>query len=386
VEEPPPESSDRRRLSILVVGFGTALGVTAFTYPLLALESGLSATAVGLLASVSAALQMASRLVLPYLLSRFLDRSLMVFALLVMAVSAGALLVTQALIGFVVAQVGQGFARGVFHTASQTHAVRNPGVASRGLAFVQTTAQFGRLIGPAVAGSLAVISLRASLIAAVALAGAGALFAATLVAMPPYRRDPPSDRKPIWRRGDLAMAYWGGAAGGVWRGLSESFVPVILTDRGLAPSVVGWLLSLADGAGFLTTASVARWGRDDVRPFVPLAATALAVALVLMPLASGVVLLGALMLVAGSSGGVSGVLGTAVANETVEESEQGAAITLVGTYRAGARLAAPATVSGTLSALALPAAMACVAGAIFAPTLWFGPRHSRARRAGTVDQ
>jgi MFS family permease len=147
VEEPPPESSDRRRLSILVVGFGTALGVTAFTYPLLALESGLSATAVGLLASVSAALQMASRLVLPYLLSRFLDRSLMVFALLVMAVSAGALLVTQALIGFVVAQVGQGFARGVFHTASQTHAVRNPGVASRGLAFVQTTAQFGRLIG-----------------------------------------------------------------------------------------------------------------------------------------------------------------------------------------------------------------------------------------------
>jgi hypothetical protein len=113
-----------------------------------------------------------------------------------------------------------------------------------------------------------------------------------------------------------------------------------------------------------------------VRPFVPLAATGLAVALALLPISSGVLVLGGLMLVAGSAGGVSGVLGTAVANDTVEESEQGAAITLVGTYRAGARLAAPATVSGSLAALALPAAMACVAAAVFAPSLWFVPRRS----------
>lgn len=376
MDEPPPDPDDRRRLSVLVVGFGTALGVTAFTYPLLALESGFSATAVGFLASVSAALQLGSRLVLPYLLARFRDRALMVFALLVMAVSAGALLMTQDLIGFVIAQVGQGFARGLFHTASQTHAVRNPGVASRRLAFVQTTAQFGRLIGPALAGSLAVISLRASLLAAVVLAGAGAVFAATLIPRPPYQRRSRSHRRPIWLRADLAQACWGGTAGGVWRGLSESFVPVILTERGLTPSVVGWLLSLADGAGFLTTASVARWGSSDVRPFVPLAATGLAVALALLPISSGVLVLGGLMLVAGSAGGVSGVLGTAVANDTVEESEQGAAITLVGTYRAGARLAAPATVSGSLAALALPAAMACVAAAVFAPSLWFVPRRS----------
>lgn len=373
--------SDRRRLTALVLGFGTALGVTAFAYPLLALESGLSASTVGLLAAVSAGVQMLSRLVLPALLARFMDRSIMVFALATLAASAAVLVATQSLLGFVAAQTGQGLARGLFHTASQTHAVRDTGVASRRLAFVQTTAQFGRLLGPALGGVLAVISLEASLWAAVAITGVGALFGLTLLPKAPYgRARAEASATPLWRRPDLGTAYWGGAAGGVWRGLSESFVPVILTDRGLSASVIGWLLSGADASGFLTTASVAKWGREEVGAFVPLSVSGLAVSLAVLPLLSGVVPLGLTMLAAGSAGGVAGVLATAVASRTVAPDEQGTAITLVGTYRAGTRLTAPAAVSGLLAVVSLPVAVAIVAVGILTPAPWLIPGTRMGRR------
>ena len=195
----PPIATDRRRLNATVMAFGTALGVSAFAYPLLALDAGLSASTVGLLASVSAGTQMLSRLLLPALLARYRDRSLMIFSLLALGASALTLIFTLQLLGFVAAQCCQGLARGIFHTASQTHAVRDAGVASRRLAFVQTTAQFGRLLGPAVGGLLAVISLQASLWSAVALTGLASVLGLTLLSKPPYSRTPVAERTPIWR-------------------------------------------------------------------------------------------------------------------------------------------------------------------------------------------
>lgn len=357
-----------------MLGFGCALGATGFAYPLLAIDSGLSVSTVGLLAAASAGTQMTSRLVLPKLLATFKDRTLMIWALSVMAASAGILLVSLALAAFVVAQICQGFARGVFHTSSQTHAVRDFGVASRRLAFVQTTAQLGRLIGPAVGGLLAIISLKACLVFVVGLTVAGAAFGVTLQPRPPYRRAPAAERTPIWRRGELGVACWGGGVGGVWRGLAESFVPVILLDRGLSAATIGWMLSAADGAGFATTASVAKWGSEDTRRFVPACAVVVAGSLALLPVLSDVVPLGVAMVAAGSAGGVAGVLGTAAANAAVEPEEQGAAITLVGTYRAATRLVAPASVSGLLGLVSLGPAMAIFAVGIVAPIPWLVPR------------
>jgi MFS family permease len=369
---PKADRNDRRRLTALVLVFGTSLGITAFAYPLLALEAGLGVTAVGLLAALSAAVQIIARLSLPALLARFKDRSLMVFSLGVMVISASILIFTAALFGFVVAQIAQGLARGIFHTASQTHSVRIPGIPARRLAFVQTMAQLGRFIGPGLAGSLAVVSFEASLWAAVGLAVGGVVLGLSLDPIPPYQRVPSAQRTPIWKRSGLGRGCWGGAVGGTWRGVAESFVPVLLSRAGLPASVIGWMLSGADGTSFLTTASVSKWGRTNIGRFVPLAAAGLSIALLLLPLASGILPLGALMMVAGSAGGVAGVLGTAAANATVEQSEQGAAIALVGTYRAATRFAAPALVSGAASLFALPAALAIVAVGILAPITWLG--------------
>ncbi len=150
-------------------------------------------------------------------------------------------------------------------------------------------------------------------------------------------------------------------------------MPVVLSRAGLAASVIGWMLSAADGASFLTTASVARWGSANIGRLVPLAAAGLSTSLFLLPIVSGALPLGVLMILAGSAGGVAGVLGTAAANSAVEDTEQGAAIALVGTYRAATRFAAPALVSGALSLVALPAALAAVAVGVLTPIVWIRP-------------
>ena len=180
----------------------------------------------------------------------------------------------------------------------------------------------------------------------------------------------------------MGVGCWGGAIAGTWRGIAESFIPVMLERAALPASVIGWMLSAADGAGFLTTATVAKWGTSNSGRLVPLAAAALSTSLLMLPLVSGTLPLAALMIVAGSGGGVAGVLGTTAANAAVDESEQGAAIAVVGTYRSGARFAAPAFISGALSLVALPAALTAVAVGLLAPVAVLRPW----RRPPTIGQ
>jgi MFS family permease len=328
---------------------------------------------VGFLAAVSAAAQMGSRIGLPAALAKFKDRTLIAVSLAVMILSAAVLIGTKALPAFVFAQVAQGFARGTFHTASQTHGVRNPGLPGRRLASVQTASQFGGLLGPAVAGSLALLSLGAALWSAVGWAAAGLAATFVLDPMPPYQRAPRHERVPIWRRKGLGPGSWGTALSGTWTGAAESFIPVILSQAGTPDSRIGWLLSAARGAGFLATASVAKWGGARVGSYVPLAAVGTAVPLVILPFVSGLPAFAVLMVFGGAAGNVAGVLGTAAANAAIEPSEQGAVIALVGVYRAAARMAAPALVSAVLPYIGLPAAMIVVGASSLAPITFLHP-------------
>lgn len=361
------------------MAFGLALGSTTLAFPLLALEAGFGAGAVGLLAALSAAFQMISKTSLTYLLSRFTDRSLMIVALAIMATSAIALVSTTALIGFIVAQVLQGIARGIFWTAGQTHAVRMPGIAARRLAGVQTVGQLGGLMGPALAGMLAELaSLTAALWAAAAMAAIGLTTALTLDALPTYARKPKGRRTPIWKTAGVGLGSWGAAVGGAWRGILDSFVPVILEGAGLSSRVIGGLMTTADGSGLAATAVVAKWGNAGTGRRIPLAASGLALGLVLLPMVDGVLAVAAVVTLCGLCGGFSAVLGTTSVNESALPSDQGAALALVGVYRAAARTAAPTVISGALLVVSLPIALIGTAIGMFAPSAWL-------RRPARVD-
>lgn len=366
----PGTSRDRTRLTACVLAFGVALGATGLAFPLLALEAGYGATAVGLLAALSAAVQMVSKMSLSYLFTRFTDKSLMVGALAVMALSAAVLLMTTALAGFVVAQGLQGVARGIFWTSGQTHSVRMPGIATRQLAFVQTVGKIGGFLGPAIAGTLATISLAAALIAASAIAVCGLLVAITLEVLPTYQREPRHSRTPIWRATGIGLGCWGGGIGGAWRGILDSFVPVVLESAGMSSRVIGWLMSTADGSSLVATAAVAKWGDRRSGRFIPLAALGLGAGLVLLPNVEHLFLVTTVLILSGLSAGFAAVLGTASVNESAKASDQGAALALVGVYRAGARAAAPATISGVLFVVSLPVALVMAAAGVVVPGLW----------------
>jgi MFS family permease len=372
--------SDRKRLTATVVAFGVSLGTTAVAFPLLALEAGFSAGVVGLLAALSAAVQMVAKMSLPSMLAKVTDRSLMTFSLTVMVASASTLLFTTAAFGFITAQVLQGIARGVFWTASQTHAVRGPGHPTKQLGFVQTMGQIGNLLGPALAGTLAAISLSASLWAGVIIAGLGVIVAGTLHSLAPYQREPAATRTPIWKRKGVGPGAWAGAAAGAWRGILDSFVPVILDRAGLTARLIGWLMSTADGSSLAATAAVARWGGSNVGRFIPLSAAALGAGVILLPLVDATVAIIVVLIVAGVGGGLAGILSTASVNESVEPSEQGAAIALAGVYRAGARSFAPAFISGMLLFFAMPVALTLAGLGVVAPAAWIrGGRASPTR-------
>jgi MFS family permease len=363
-------SDDRRHLSVTVVIFGLCLGATGVLFPLLAIDAGFDAATIGFLAAVSGGVQMSARVALPWLLATFEDRAIMFASYVAMAVSVGVLVGGSALALFVIAQALQGAARGLFHTASQTHSVRIPGIPTRRLAYVQTLAQFGRLGGPILGGSLAAVSRSASLWTVAGLAVAGAATCRALDVMPTYERKPPPGKSPMWRRRGVGVGCWGGAIGGVWSSVLESYVPVILAGAGLASGTIGLYVSAAEASSFGMTAVLARWGPRRIGRFIPVVAFGLAVPLVLLTLTESAPVLFGLLVITGVCGGTGSVLGSGSVTEMTPPDEQGTAIALVGLYRAGARLAAPLAVGAALAVASLPIAITGLAVALILPSTW----------------
>ncbi len=142
-----------------MAGFSLALGVGTVTVPLLALDAGYDPATVGFLAALAAATQLTTRFGLPWLLGRFRDRTLVTVSSLMMVGAFALLLGSRALPVFVAAQLLHGGARAIFWTSSQTHAVRGPGDRVRRLVDLNVAGGTGTLIGPAVAGTIAIVSL-----------------------------------------------------------------------------------------------------------------------------------------------------------------------------------------------------------------------------------
>lgn len=368
-----------RPATLAVLGFALALAATTIVYPLLALESGFSAAAIGLFTSLSAAAQLATRFALPWLLSRVPDRSLVGIAAGLMAVSGATLLASQSAAAFVVAQAVQGIARALFWTSSQTHAVRSPGVAVRRLAQVQVSSHSGALVGPLVAGTIAARSLRLALLMTVVFAVGAAIVSRFMPYLEPYVRAPRAQRRGAWRRSVRSVGNWSSFAAGGWRGLLDSFVPVVLSTGGLGAATIGWLISVGEAANLSASGAIARWGRSgNLRALARVAALGLLACVVILPLAGGRPEVAAAALALGGAGGaLVQTLGAALASTESAPAEQGTALAVAGAYRAGSRMLSPSAVSAAASIVSLPVAMALAAGTMVAPVLALGGRERR---------
>ncbi|MFI5254069.1 MAG: MFS transporter [Candidatus Limnocylindrales bacterium] len=366
----PGAGTDGPAAVVSVVAFSIALGIGTVALPLLALASGYSPATIGLLAASSAITQLLARLQLPWLLDRMPDRVLIAAAGVLLGASYLALLLSASLPSFIVSQLLQGSARALFWTATQTHAVRGASGTVRTLAKVMGLSGVGSMIGPVLAGVLAGISFAAALGAGLATAVLTTVACLGLDRLPPYARRAEPTGTQLWRRSGVDLACWSNFAGGGWRAILGSYVPVILTAAGLAPGIVGSLVALADAAGIAILVVLVRLPSQRIHPALELGVVAACLALAALPAAaSAPVAVGILLALGGAGAGTIVTLGPAVASESVRASEQGAAIAAAGTFRAAALLLAPAAVAGSLSAIGLGPAIALVALAIGAPTL-----------------
>jgi MFS transporter len=347
---------------VVVFAFSIGLGVGTVTIPLLALAAGYDAPAVGFLVATAAAMQLGTRLTLPWLLGRFTDRSLTAISAAMMLAAFVLLVASTTVVVFVTAQLLQGAARAIFWTSSQAHAIRDQPEPIRRLVDLNVAGNAGTLVGPAVGGLLASIGLTVALVAG----AAGALLAVAgtslLRAFPPFDRRRSAGTRRLLRRTGVDVACWASVVGGLWWSMMGSFVPVLLVGAGVGSIGVGWAITASEGAGMVAllaqrSVSRARIG-VAVRVGAVVAAAAL-VAIALLPTVLPVAIV--LLLVGGAAAGSVTTLSPAMATLVATPDEQGDALSLTGTFRAAALFASPAAVGALVVPLAVGPAMALVA-------------------------
>ena len=365
--------SDRPAALGVVFLFSLALGIATVAVPLLALSAGYDAAAIGFLVATSAASQLAIRLMLPRLLGRYADRSLIALASAAMVAGLVLLIASTSLAVFLAAQVCQGAARAIFWTSSQTHAVRSGGSPVRRLVDLNLAGNVGTLTGPALGGALAAVGLPLALAAAAVAAAASSVGAILLQRLPPYDRRDSIGTVALLRRQDVGVACWANVVGGTWWSMIGSYVPVILVGAGLGPGPIGLLVSASEGAGTAAILALrrlpARWLRPTVVGTALGALTALA-AIALVPPAPATYAV--LLLLGGATGGSTTTLAPALISIAAAEQEQGDALSMSGAFRAASLLVSPAAVGVLLGVVALPAAIVGVSAVLGAAGLAIG--------------
>ncbi len=352
------------------MSYSFALGVATVAFPLIALDAGYSGVQVGVLTAVSAISQMSTRSVLALVMRHVPDRTLVTVAAVLLAISSGVLVFSTALAVFVVAELVQGAARGLFWTGSQTHVVRGSGSSVSALAMVNFVSSIGLLAGPVVAGFLLESGNALTLLVATAAAALTVPISFLLDRLPPFTR--PTDRPPgrFWRRPGVAAGCWAGVTAGAWRGLVGSYVPVALQHAGQSSTSIGALVSVANAASVVGAGVVGRVTREGAwRAFAAgTLATGLGTAAV-AAVAGSAPLAAVALALSGLGAGALQTVGPAVATEAVHPEERGEAIAVTGTWRAGALFVAPLGVAGLIVVIPLTAAMTLAGALITLPVL-----------------
>ena len=375
------ERHDDRPIALGVAfGFALSLGIATVTIPLLALGAGYEPAAIGFLAATAAASQLVTRLTLPWLLGRYADRGLIALSAALMVGAFSLLLVSTALPAFLVAQLAQGAARALFWTSSQTHAIRSGGPAVRRLVDLNLAGNAGTLTGPALAGLLATLGLPVALAGAALSAAAAALVAPLMTRLPAYDRRQSVGALRILRRDGVDVASWANFVAGTWWAMIGSYIPVVLVAAGFGPALIGWLVTISEGAGAVTLLVIRRARPERIRRIVRVGAFAemaalagIALAPALLPAYAG------LLIVGGMAAGAVTSLGPALVTMVSKDQEHGDALAMSGTFRSFALLGAPAAVGALLAVVTLPVALASVALAAAAPGVALSLRRSAPR-------
>jgi hypothetical protein len=199
-----------------------------------------------------------------------------------------------------------------------------------------------------------------------------------LTSLPPFDRRAAAGTLAMLRRPGVDLACWAAVMGGVWWSMLGSFVPVILVGAGIGAGGIGWLITASEGAGTAALLALRGVRSRRVARVVAVAAVVVGGALAALALVPPSVLAYAtLLVIGGAASGAVTTLSPALASLASGPEEQGDAMALSGTFRAGALFGAPAVVGAVVATLTVGPAVAVVAGAALVPGLAVAARTRR---------
>lgn len=350
--------------------FSLALGVAFLAVPLLALDVGYDPAQIGLLIAFSAVTQIGARAFMGPMLRKLPDKAFVIGAAALIAVSCLVVVASTTIVAFMLSLGLQGVARAFFWTGSQTHAVRVSRSAVGGMAIVHFSGGIGSLAGPVVAGVLSENSAQLALVAGMVTGVASIVPALFLIGLPPFEPMVKPEPGRIWRRPGVDAACWTSVTAGVWRGLLNSYVPVVLALAAQSATTIGVLIAISNAMALLGSGIAPLVRRAGVHASLAIGVLATGIGTgALGPLAGFTILAGAALAVSGLGAGVLQTIGPAVATELVHPQERGDVIASVGLFRAGALFVTPLGMAGLVLAIPVGAAFIAVGALSLLPVL-----------------
>lgn len=381
---PSQQSRDRVLGGIAATLFSVTLGLGSVAIPLLAIQVGYSAAQIGLLIAVPAVSQIATRLMMGAMMRKLPDKVFVIVSAVLMALSCALVAISPVLPLFLLSQLLQGVARALFFTGSQTHAVRVSKSAVVALTFLSLASGIGSLVGPVLAGVISDRSIEGALWCGAAVGALAIVPSAMLIRLPVFAAVASiQGREPgrIWRRPGVDTACWMSLTSGAWRGVLGSYAPVILAQAGQTASVIGVLVSVANGAALLGSALASLARRAGIRFSLVFGVLSAGLGLAALGLLAEFSLAAAVALaISGIGAGILQTVGPAVASEAVRPDEKGEAIASTGTFRAVALFLAPVGAAGLVTVVPTGIAL-LITGLIIAVPAIVG-RHRSSQRYG----
>ena len=280
------------------------------------------------------------------------------------------------------AELIQGIARGLFWSSATTHVLRQEGPTVGLMATINFLSSFGLFAGPTVAGLIAKFSLSTALVVAGAIALTTVIPAVLLSKEPPFEKGAKKIKREIWGKSEVRLGSWAGMTAGSWRGILNSYVPVVLRSVGDSYFLVGVLVSMANGASILGTGLMGLLKRRSPIKVFALGVAMAAIGTGFVGITAKSIFISLVILVAGGIGaGLLQTLGPVIATGGVETHQKGDAVALAGSFRAGALLGAPLLMAALLGPIGLSNAL-LVSGAVLGLPILTARNELRPRQAG----